>query len=135
VVAIAVRRWREAGVLPEAIGVITPYSAQVARLARDPALAGVEIATVNAFQGREKDAIAISLVRSNDEGETGFALDPRRLVVALSRARRAIVVVGDSATFGRTPAGASFLQVLREEWTSTVWEEPWVEALDSDESP
>jgi hypothetical protein len=129
VVALAVQAWRAAGVAAEDIGVIAPYSAQVARLAADPALVGVEVATVNAFQGREKDAIAISLVRSNEAGETGFALDARRLVVALSRARKALVIVGDSATIGRTREGAALLARLAPEAVETVWAEPWVEAL------
>lgn len=132
VVALAVRAWREAGLAAGDIGVIAPYSAQVERLAADPALAGVEVATVNAFQGREKDAIALSLVRSNDEGETGFALDARRLVVALSRARSALLIVGDSATLGQTPAGATLLDRLPAEAVETVWAEPWSAALSGD---
>jgi superfamily I DNA and/or RNA helicase len=78
--------------------VITPYAAQVERLRALPALAEVEVGTVNAFQGREKDAIVVSFVRSNDDLELGFVADARRLVVAVTRARRAFVGVGDSAT-------------------------------------
>src|SRR5207244_6030460 len=52
----------------------------------------------SAFQGREKDAVLISLTRSNAEGTLGFLEDLRRINVALTRARRHLFVVGDSAT-------------------------------------
>ncbi len=58
----------------------------------------IEADTVDSFQGRERDVILISLVRSNDDGETGFLGEVRRMNVALTRARRLLVVVGDSAT-------------------------------------
>lgn len=98
VIAAVVSAWREAGVRPEDIGVIAPYRAQVRRLRDHPALAGVEVDTVNSFQGREKEAVAVSFVRSNDDGEVGFVADQRRLTVALTRGRRAWFGVGDSAT-------------------------------------
>ena len=58
----------------------------------------LEIDTVDGFQGREKEAVLISLVRSNDKGEIGFLADTRRMNVALTRAKRKLIVVGDSAT-------------------------------------
>lgn len=88
-----------AGVPAAAIGVITPYNAQVQLLRA--ALAGrdeLEIGTVDGFQGREKEAVVLSLVRSNDDGEVGFLSDSRRLNVAVTRARRHVAIVGDSAT-------------------------------------
>jgi superfamily I DNA and/or RNA helicase len=93
------------GVDPSAIGVITPYSAQVRRL-RDrlsSAAPALEVDTVDGFQGREKEAIVISLVRSNERGEVGFLSDVRRINVAFTRARRHLAVFGDGATVGRDP--------------------------------
>lgn len=120
------------------IGVIAPYAAQ-ARLLRERFAAvhaaaadrqigsgrfeGLEIDTVDGFQGREKEAIVISLVRSNATGEIGFLGDVRRMNVALTRARRKLVVVGDSATL----AHHDFYQRLLDYWQATnayhtVWE-------------
>ncbi len=56
---------------------------------------------MDGFQGREKEAIVISLVRSNDKGEIGFLSEKRRLNVAITRAKRHLCVVGDSETLGR----------------------------------
>lgn len=90
---------REANVPAGAIAVITPYNAQVQLLrqllAHEPDL---EIGTVDGLQGREKEAVVVSLVRSNEAGEVGFLAELRRLNVALTRARRHLTVVGDSAT-------------------------------------
>ena len=90
---------REANVPAAAIAVITPYNAQVqllrSRLGGEPEL---EIGTVDGLQGREKEAVVVSLVRSNEQGEVGFLAELRRLNVALTRARRHLTVIGDSAT-------------------------------------
>ena len=69
----------------------------------------MEVDTVDGFQGREKEAIVISLVRSNDEGEVGFLAETRRMNVALTRARRKLIVLGDSATLASHPFYARFL--------------------------
>ncbi len=61
-------------------------------------LAALEIDSVDAFQGREKEAVLVSLVRSNQEGELGFLKDTRRMNVAMTRAKRKLILVGDSAT-------------------------------------
>lgn len=73
-------------------------------------LPGLEVDTVDAFQGREHDWICISLVRSNDAGETGFLSETRRLNVALTRARRLLLVVGDSATLANHAFYERFLK-------------------------
>ena len=85
---------------------------------------GLEIDTVDGFQGREKEAVVISLVRSNDRGEIGFLGDTRRMNVALTRARRKLIVIGDSATI----AAHSFYERLLGYFElhgayKTVWEE------------
>ena len=79
------------------MGIISPYSAQVALLRERLEAWGleeVEVSTVDGFQGREKEVIILSLVRSNIEGEVGFLVDQRRLNVAITRARRHVAAVG-----------------------------------------
>lgn len=114
------------GVCLTDIGVIAPYSAQVERL--KAALGDVEVATVNAFQGREKEVIICSFVRSNEDGDVGFVADPRRLVVATTRARRLLVCIGDASTLGAIPAFSSLMTAIQQQspaaWQS-VWESPW----------
>lgn len=88
------------------IGIISPYREQVIllheQLQAEPLapelLDNITIDTIDAFQGRERDIIYISLVRSNEKGEIGFLKDTRRLNVAMTRARMKLVMFGDSAT-------------------------------------
>lgn len=90
-----------AGILPSQIAIITPYQAQVSLLTtllRPVYGPDLEIGTVDGMQGREKEAIVISLVRSNETREVGFLKDKRRLNVAMTRARRHLCIVGDSST-------------------------------------
>jgi len=99
------------------VGVVTPYVAQVRMLKRmlrnlipeniDPDL--LEVASVDNFQGREKDLIVFSAVRSNRSGTVGFLADWRRLNVMLTRARRGIVIVGNSATLKADPHWAQWM--------------------------
>jgi len=88
----------EAGMRPADIAVIAPYAAQVRWLRANAVFDQLEIDTVDGFQGREKEAVVISLVRSNTTGEIGFLSDARRMNVALTRARRKLIIIGDSAT-------------------------------------
>lgn len=90
----------DAGVDPDQIAIIAPYAAQVRWLRNRPELRDVEIDTVDGFQGREKEVVLITLTRSNESGEIGFLADTRRTNVALTRARRKLIVIGDSATLG-----------------------------------
>jgi len=98
------------GVEPSSIGIITPYEGQraylAAILARNPdlkreAFAEIEIASVDAFQGREKDYILYTCVRSNPSSEIGFLHDPRRLNVALTRAKYGLILFGNPTTLAR----------------------------------
>jgi len=90
------------------VGVIAPYRAQVSELMRQFDALGVqagmrervEFATVDAFQGQERDAIVISLTRSNSEGEVGFLKEYRRTNVAMTRAKHHLLMIGDGATLG-----------------------------------
>jgi superfamily I DNA and/or RNA helicase len=96
-------RLLEEGVPESDIGLITPYAAQARLLRERLGRAGVEIDSVDGFQGREKDVILVSLVRSNDAAEIGFLAETRRTHVAITRARKLLVLVGDSVTLGSHP--------------------------------
>jgi superfamily I DNA and/or RNA helicase len=92
----------ESGVNSSDIGIITPYAAQVGLLkimrSKEMKLKDLEISTVDGFQGREKEAIIISMVRSNAKHEVGFLNDHRRMNVAVTRARRQCCIVCDTET-------------------------------------
>ena len=98
-------------------GIISPYKAQVELLREKiKQLSFIErmeknivVNTVDGFQGQERDIIYISLVRSNSTGEIGFLGDIRRMNVAITRAKKKLVVVGDSATLGSHPFYKDFL--------------------------
>lgn len=129
-VAGEVRRIARRGLDPRDLAVITPYEAQARLLReqlRDLVQAGLEIGTVDGFQGREKEAVVVDLVRSNPDGAIGFLADVRRMNVALTRARRFLLVVGDSATLGGSSWYSAFLEAA--ERTGT-----WLSAWTSDPS-
>jgi ATP-dependent RNA/DNA helicase IGHMBP2 len=105
------------------IGIISPYKAQVSLLqdlfdekyADSPDLSRkVAINTVDSFQGQERDIIYISMVRSNEKGEIGFLADTRRMNVAMTRARKKLVIIGDSATIGTNPFYEKFLDYIND---------------------
>ncbi|KAF8925980.1 hypothetical protein BGZ58_000300 [Dissophora ornata] len=101
-----VKNLMRSGVAAEDIAIITPYSAQNALLRQllKEDYPDIEIGTVDGFQGREKQAIILTLVRSNDSGEVGFLSDRRRLNVAMTRSKRQLCVVGDSETLSKKDA-------------------------------
>src|SRR5437899_1646443 len=82
------------------LAVIAMYNSQVNRL--QGSLKGIvppdDIESVDAFEGRESDGVILSLVRSNDRAAIGFLNDPNRVNVAISRAKKLLVIVGDSKT-------------------------------------
>lgn len=89
---------------PSQIGIITPYQGQRAFIMQMMTMNGhmkkelyeaVEVASVDAFQGREKDYIILSCVRSNDQSNIGFVSDARRMNVALTRARYGLIILGN----------------------------------------
>ena len=125
-VAREVERVLALGVTPGDVAVISPYDAQVQRLRQVLAARveqGLEVDSVDGFQGREKEAVVVSLVRSNDLGEVGFLSDVRRMNVAITRARKKLVVVGDSATVARHPFYEAFVRHAQETGT-------WVSAFE-----
>jgi superfamily I DNA and/or RNA helicase len=83
----------------------------------------IAINTVDGFQGQEKEIICISLVRSNDKSEIGFLSDTRRMNVALTRAKKKLIVIGDSATIGSHPFYEKFISYVEEvDAYTSVWE-------------
>ncbi|KAF6141809.1 hypothetical protein GIB67_031876 [Kingdonia uniflora] len=106
-----------AGVSPTVIAVQSPYVAQVQLLREKldelPEAVGVEVATVDSFQGREADAVIISMVRSNRLGAVGFLGDSRRMNVAITRARKHVAVVCDSSTICHNTFLARLLRHIR----------------------
>jgi predicted DNA helicase len=105
---------------PISIGIISPYKEQVQNItlmiSEDELLKSygnrIAVKTVDGFQGQERDVIYISLVRSNETTEIGFLNDTRRMNVALTRAKKKLVVIGDSATFGNHPFYKDFLDYV-----------------------
>ena len=105
---LGLQEWLHQGIT---MGIITPYRAQVDHLHKlaesspllEPLHKLVTINTVDAFQGQERDVIAISFVRSNEKSEVGFLGDIRRTNVAMTRAKKKLIMVGDSATLGSNP--------------------------------
>lgn len=100
IVALHIKALTEAGVQVKDIAIIAPYNLQVDLLRQKLShkYAELEIKSVDGFQGREKEAVVLSLVRSNRKGEVGFLAEDRRINVAVTRARRQLVVVCDSQT-------------------------------------
>ena len=124
-VELKVRSLLAAGLTPHDVAVIAPYAAQARLLRQNLAIENLEIDTVDGFQGREKEVIIITLVRSNLHGVIGFLSDDRRMNVALTRARRKLLVIGDSATLGSHPFYQRLLEYFEEIGAyRTVWEVP-----------
>ena len=112
-----------AGLPQSDIAVITPYGAQARLLRQLITERAVEVDTVDGFQGREKEAVVISLVRSNSAGELGFLSDTRRMNVALTRARRKLIVFGDSSTLANHEFYLRLIEYFEcEDAYGTVWE-------------
>jgi superfamily I DNA and/or RNA helicase len=105
------------------IGVIAPYRAQINYLKdaiEDHEVLNdllmrrrLSVGTVDSFQGQERDIIAISLTRSNPLGEIGFLSDIRRMNVAMTRARRKLLLVGDSSTLCCNPFFVDLLAYVK----------------------
>ncbi len=104
------------------IAVISPYKQQVTILKEQiehtpdlqEILAHISVNTIDSFQGQERDIVYISLTRSNAEGAIGFLSDIRRMNVAMTRARKKLVVIGDSATLASSSFYADFITYSQE---------------------
>ena len=115
--------------LGASIGIISPYAEQVMMIRekiesddhfRD---LDVEVNSIDGFQGQEKDVIYISLVRSNNGGNIGFLGDHRRLNVAMTRAKKKLIIVGDMLTLGKDPIFRKLLDYSEKiESYSSAWE-------------
>lgn len=112
VVEKMVTKLLEGGVTPDRIGVVTPYEGQRAHIVslmlrqgslRTQLYKDIEVASVDSFQGREKDYIILSCVRSNEKQGIGFLNDARRLNVALTRAKYGLVVIGNARVLSKQP--------------------------------
>lgn len=109
---------------PHDIGVISPYNGQVRELTRlfesaggrekGQPYFGLEIKSVDGYQGREKEIIVFSTVRANERGEVGFLADYRRLNVAITRAKRGLVLLGHPKTLRHDGTWRSYLDWVEE---------------------
>ncbi|VDD79775.1 unnamed protein product [Mesocestoides corti] len=119
-----VTKMLKVGVDPTTIGVITPYEGQRAYLVHYFHQSGslnsklyqeVEVASVDAFQGREKDFVILSCVRANEHQGIGFLNDPRRLNVALTRAKFGMIVVGNPKALCKQPLWNHLLHFYKDQ--------------------
>ncbi len=100
------------GVGEDDIGIISPYADQVKIIQENTP---IEVKTVDGFQGREKEIIIISTVRSNDNGNIGFLSDLRRLNVAITRAKRKLIIIGNIDTLITNPTYERLIKFCEEE--------------------
>jgi ATP-dependent RNA/DNA helicase IGHMBP2 len=113
------------------IGIISPYQQQIKTLkdliTGSPVLEAhnksITVNTIDSFQGQERDIIYISLTRSNTERNIGFLADIRRMNVAMTRAKKKLVVIGDGVTLSRLPFYSDFISYADEKQTyHSAWE-------------
>ena len=111
-------------IVPYQSAFISPYSAQIS-LAKSTLSAEFDIATIDSFQGREKETILISLVRSNADGDIGFLKDYRRMNVAITRAKEQLIIIGDSSTIGNDRFYSELLTYIEKNGEyKTCWDYP-----------
>ena len=104
------------------IGVISPYKRQIELLKEQLSgypgwqdiLYKISVNTIDSFQGQERDIIYIGLTRTNTDGQIGFLADTRRMNVAMTRARKKLVVIGDSATLSKNGFYGRFIEYAQE---------------------
>lgn len=120
----AVTALLKGGVDPEQIGIVTPYEGQRAHVLmvmmrhgplKQSLYAAMEVSSVDSFQGREKDYIILSCVRSNEHQGIGFLSDSRRMNVALTRARYGLIVLGNPRVLSKQAVWRALLTHFKEE--------------------
>ncbi len=123
IVLFLIEELLEMGVKEDDIGVISPYLSQVKRikLLLSQKEIEIEVKSVDGFQGREKEVIIISFVRSNPYGEIGFLKDLRRLNVALTRAKRKLICIGDADTLSTHKIYKDFISYVKREGEFVVF--------------
>ncbi len=104
--------FQQGGIEPEDIAVISPYKAQINKINSKINQEELEVDTIDGFQGREKEVVIISLVRSNSDNEIGFLKETRRMNVAITRAKRKLVVIGDEVTLNIDPFYQDFIEYV-----------------------
>lgn len=112
------------------IAVISPYKQQVEllkeQLLHSPTLltynGNISVNTIDSFQGQERDIVYIGMTRSNADSKIGFLSDIRRMNVAMTRARKKLVVIGDSATLSQLPFYADFITYAEQR---NAWQSAW----------
>lgn len=140
------------GVQGTSVAVITPYIGQVnflndllqEELGETEFFADLEIDTVDAFQGREKDFVIFSCVRGNNDHRIGFLSDLTRMNVALTRARYGLIVLGTANVFSRNDAWANFIEYCQQsnalvegdlnEWAPSTFARTKPEKVEEEES-
>lgn len=122
-VVTLVEQMVNSGVSENDIAIIAPYSAQVRYLRNLLGRTEIEVDTVDGFQGREKDLVILTMVRSNRKREIGFLSDLRRTNVAITRARKKLIMIGDSATLSVDPFYSNLITYFENENAyASVWE-------------
>lgn len=106
-----VGKYAKKGMTKDDMGIISPYNEQVKKI--KDRMPFVEVNSIDGFQGREKNIIIISLVRSNEKAEIGFLKDLRRLNVALTRAINELVVIGNKETIKNEVAYQNFIDYVK----------------------
>ncbi|CAG8467844.1 6040_t:CDS:2 [Dentiscutata heterogama] len=112
-VLAVVKQLLEEKVKPEDIGIISPYVKQrekISKLLKHKEINGVEIGTVEKFQGQERRVIIISTVRTES---AGFLGEPGRVCVALTRAKELLIVIGDPSTLTSNELWKQWLEEIR----------------------
>jgi superfamily I DNA and/or RNA helicase len=113
------------------IAIISPYKQQIHILKEQlqyvPELQSygdkISVNTIDSFQGQERDIVYISMTRSNTENKIGFLSDIRRMNVAMTRARKKLVIIGDSATLSQLPFYAGFITYAEQQNAyQSAWE-------------